>query len=78
MKGLIEHTFDILKSWMRCLTKEVERGKVCKIVVACCIVNNIAIRHGMPLEVQEDMELPEDVALPPQQYDMAEGRRLQQ
>jgi len=54
--------------------------KVCKIVVASYIIHNIAIRHGMPLEVPEDVEPPEE---PPENIDdpayvaneMAEGRR---
>ena len=56
--------------------------KVCKIVVACCIVHNIAIRHGMPLDIPEDMEEPpEDMdafgGVHPQ-HEMAGGRRLRE
>ena len=50
--------------------------KVCKIVVASCIIHNIAIRHGMPLEAPEDVEPPENIDDPPYRAnEMAEGRR---
>ena len=85
-RGVIERTFGVLKSRMRCLDRTggalaYTPEKVCKIVVACCIVHNIAIRHGIPLEDMEppeDIAPAEDIAFPPQQYDMAEGRRLRQ
>ena len=83
-RAVIERTFGVLKSRMRSLDRTggamvYSPQKVCKIVVASCIIHNIAIRHGMPLEAPEDVEPPDNNNDPPYvANEMAEGRHLRQ
>ncbi|KAJ8349615.1 hypothetical protein SKAU_G00247450 [Synaphobranchus kaupii] len=57
-RGIIERIFGILKSCFRCLDRSggallYSPCKVCKVVVVCCILHNIAIRAGVRLGEQE-------------------------
>ncbi|KAJ8339582.1 hypothetical protein SKAU_G00363680 [Synaphobranchus kaupii] len=57
-RGIIERIFGILKSRLRCLDRSggallYSPCKVCKVVVVCCILHNIAIRAGVRLGEQE-------------------------
>ncbi|KAJ8356453.1 hypothetical protein SKAU_G00192470 [Synaphobranchus kaupii] len=57
-RGIIERIFGILKSRFRCLDRSggallYSPCKVCKVVVVCCILHNIAIRAGVRLGEQE-------------------------
>ena len=58
-RGVIERTFCILKSRFRCLDRSggallYSPPKVCRIIVVCCILHNIAIRAGLRVEEHED------------------------
>ena len=59
-RGVVERTFGLLKSRFRCLDKS--RGTllyspefVCKIIGACCILHNFAVRRGLEIELREDL-----------------------
>ncbi|KAJ8349392.1 hypothetical protein SKAU_G00245220 [Synaphobranchus kaupii] len=57
-RGIIKRIFGILKSHFRCLDRSggallYSPCKVCKVVVVCCILHNIAIRAGVRLGEQE-------------------------
>lgn len=54
---LIERTFGVLKRRFHILHGEVRMcpERVCTIVVACCILHNIAIDHNEPMEQEEPL-----------------------
>ncbi|XP_028411145.1 putative nuclease HARBI1 [Dendronephthya gigantea] len=60
---LIERTFGVLKRRFHVLHGEVRMcpKRVCAIVVACCILHNIAIEHGEPLDEEEEEPLVEEI-----------------
>jgi hypothetical protein len=63
-RSLIERTFGILKRRFHILHSEIRMRpeRVCTIIVACCILHNIAIDHNEPLhDLEEDGHLDEDV-----------------
>ncbi|KAJ1121649.1 hypothetical protein NDU88_000169 [Pleurodeles waltl] len=55
---MIERTFGLLKARFRCLHMTggslfYSPKKVCQIIVACCMLHNLALRRQMPF-LQED------------------------
>ncbi|KAJ1110437.1 hypothetical protein NDU88_007788 [Pleurodeles waltl] len=57
-RRIIECTFGLLKDRLRCLhltggSLYYSRKKVCQIIVACCMLHNLALRRQVPL-LQED------------------------
>ncbi len=62
-RNTIERTFGVLKSRMRCIDKsggalQYSPSKVCKIIIACAILNNICRLNGM--EMNDDGWAPAD------------------
>ena len=60
---LIEQTFGILKRRFSCLHTEIRLSpqRACTVVVACCVLHNIAIFRGdilpnVDLDIQDDRE----------------------
>ncbi|XP_053315964.1 transcription termination factor 4, mitochondrial isoform X1 [Spea bombifrons] len=57
---VVEHTFGVLKSRFRCLDHSggaflYSPEKVCKIIVVCCILHNIAIMKNNTIDVAQDL-----------------------
>ncbi|KAJ1106781.1 hypothetical protein NDU88_004179 [Pleurodeles waltl] len=57
-RRIIERTFGLLKARFRCLhmtggSLHYSPKKVCQIIVACCMLNNLALRRQVPF-LQED------------------------
>ncbi|KAJ1118693.1 hypothetical protein NDU88_006881 [Pleurodeles waltl] len=57
-RRIIEHTFSLLKARFRCFhltggSLYYSPKKVCQIIVACCMLRNLALRHQVPF-LQED------------------------
>lgn len=51
-RAIIERTFGLLKSRFRCLDRSggvlmYSPEVVCKIILACCVLHNIAVKHGL-------------------------------
>uniref|UniRef100_A0A3B4Y3T8 DDE Tnp4 domain-containing protein n=1 Tax=Seriola lalandi dorsalis TaxID=1841481 RepID=A0A3B4Y3T8_SERLL len=51
-RNIVERTFGVLKSWFRCLDRTggallYSPQKVAQITIVCCILHNIAKRHGI-------------------------------
>ena len=62
---IVERTIGTLKGLWLCLSSaggplQYTPEKACNIVMACCVLHNMAIKHGIPL-VQEDQP---DEAMP--------------
>lgn len=58
-RAVIERTFGMLKMRFRCLDKsggtlQYSPQKVGAFFVACCVLHNIAIRHGCLVDINED------------------------
>lgn len=58
-RSVIERTFGLLKMRFRCLDKsggtlQYSPQKVAAFFVACCVLHNIAIRHGCLIDINED------------------------
>ncbi|KAJ1145386.1 hypothetical protein NDU88_011673 [Pleurodeles waltl] len=52
-RRIIERTFGLLKAWFRCLhmtggSLYYSPKKVCQIIVACCMLHNLALRQQVP------------------------------
>ncbi|KAJ1126880.1 hypothetical protein NDU88_005286 [Pleurodeles waltl] len=57
-RRIIERTFGLLKARVRCLhltggSLYYSQKKVCQIIMACCMLHNLALRHQVPF-LQED------------------------
>ena len=51
---MVERTFGLLKARFRCLDRTggalmYSPPKVCKIIVACCMLHNLALQHNIPV-----------------------------
>ncbi|XP_053560764.1 putative nuclease HARBI1 [Bombina bombina] len=70
-RGIIERTFGILKMRFRCLDRsggamQYAPEKVAKSILVCCILHNIAIKRGCPLEDEDPIDaddLPEEICV---------------
>lgn len=67
-RSVIERTNGILKGRWRCLdtsggTLLYRPEKVCKIILACSVLHNIAMEHGLP--DPEDIIIPDHGMVPP-------------
>nr|XP_055049589.1 putative nuclease HARBI1 [Misgurnus anguillicaudatus] len=80
-RNVIERTFGLLKSHFRVLDRTggallYSPEKVCQIVVACCMLHNIAVRAGMPVEaIEELMAEDEDPGQNPEPVQTGDGRQ---
>ncbi|XP_029443214.1 uncharacterized protein LOC115083494 [Rhinatrema bivittatum] len=66
--SVIERTFRVLKSRFKCLDKSAGALQYCplkvaEIVLACCILHNIAVKYQVPGDINPDIE--EDPPCPP-------------
>ncbi|XP_056425850.1 putative nuclease HARBI1 [Hyla sarda] len=59
-RAMIEYTFGLLKSRCRCLditggALKYKPQTVCKIIIACCMLHNIAQNNNIPAEFAQDL-----------------------
>ncbi len=65
-RSVVERTIGLLKGRWRCLDASGGRllydpGKVCQIILACCVLHNICLSYGVGLPEEEmRMDVPED------------------
>ena len=64
-RAVIERTFGQLKGRWMCLDTAGGKllyapEKVCKIIMACCVLHNIAITHGIPVRAEAAPQPEED------------------
>lgn len=71
-RSTVERAIGLLKGRWLCLsstggTLQYRPEKVCRIILACCVLHNLAIRQGVPLQElpRPDDPMPDAVPLPP-------------
>ncbi|KAJ1219278.1 hypothetical protein NDU88_006847 [Pleurodeles waltl] len=69
-RRIIERTFVLLRARFRCLHQTggslyYSLKKVCKIIVACCMLHNLALRHQVPFLKEDGPDVGLVVAVEP-------------